>query len=72
VAKFIQHAIKHPGRLTEAAARSGVSKRQKAEEWSHSDDPSKRGAGNLGLRFMKGGDIHASHGHVSPSRKHGR
>ena len=52
--KWIQKAIKHPGRLTEAAARSGVSKLQKAEQWSHSSDPSKRSAGILGKRFIKG------------------
>ena len=67
MARFIKSAIKHPGRLTEAAARSGVSKRQKAEEWSHSEDASKRGAGNLALRFMGGGDLH--HGRVSPSKR---
>jgi hypothetical protein len=52
--KWIQKAIKHPGRLTKAAAASGVSKLQKANEWSHSSDPSKRAAGNLGKRFIKG------------------
>src|SRR5690242_14512855 len=52
--KWIQGAIKHPGRLTKAAEASGVSKLQKAEEWSHSSDPSKRAAGNLGKRFIKG------------------
>ncbi|MGB8834044.1 MAG: hypothetical protein WCC95_17980 [Candidatus Sulfotelmatobacter sp.] len=52
--KWIGKAVKHPGRLTKAAAASGVSKLQKAEQWSHSSDPSKRAAGNLGKRFIKG------------------
>ena len=52
--KWIQGAVKHPGRLTKAAASAGVSKLQMAEKWSHSSDPSKRGAGLLGKRFIKG------------------
>jgi len=52
--KWIQGAVKHPGRLTKAAAAAGVSKLQLAEKWSHSKDPSKRGAGILGKRFIKG------------------
>lgn len=52
--KWIGKAIKHPGRLTKAAAAAGVSKLQQAEKWSHSSDPSKRGAGLLGKRFIKG------------------
>lgn len=52
--KWIGKAIKHPGRLTEAASRNGISKLAQAEKWSHSTDPSKRGAGNLGKRFIKG------------------
>jgi hypothetical protein len=52
--KWIQGAVKHEGRLTEAAKRAGVSKLEMAEKWSHSSDPSKRGAGNLGKRFIKG------------------
>lgn len=59
MANFIKSAIKHPGALTNAAARHGVSKKQEAEKESHSSDPSIRGRGNLGLRFMKGGDLHA-------------
>lgn len=61
MADWIGGAVKHPGRLTRAAKSAGVSKREEAERWSHSSDPSKRGAGNLGLRFMKGGDIHRAH-----------
>jgi len=57
VSNFIAKAVKHPGRLTRAAARAGISKHEQAERWAHSDDPSKRGAGNLGLRFMSG-DLH--------------
>jgi len=52
--KWIQGAVKRPGRLTKAAAAAGVSKLQLAEKWSHSSDPSKRGAGLLGKRFIKG------------------
>lgn len=55
--KWIQSAVSHPGRLTIAAKKAGVSKHEEAEKWAHSDDPSKRGAGNLGLRFMSG-DLH--------------
>lgn len=55
---WIQGAVKHPGALTAAAQRHGVSKRDEAERESHSSDPSVRARGNLGLRFMKGGDIH--------------
>lgn len=69
MSRFIKAAIKHPGRLTNAAARAGVSKREEAERWSHSNDPSKRGAGNLGLRFMGGGDLHHGHKHVVPGRR---
>lgn len=58
MSNFIQSAIKHPGALTRAAAEHGVSKRQEAEKESHSSNPSIRGRGNLGLRFMKGGDLH--------------
>lgn len=55
---FIQSAIKHPGRVTEAAKRQGVSVHQEAEKMSHSSDASEGGAGNLALRFQKGGDLH--------------
>lgn len=56
--KFIQKAVKHPGALTGAARRNGVSKREEAERESHSSDPKLRSRGLLGLRFMKGGDLH--------------
>lgn len=52
-------AIKHPGALTQAARAAGVSKRAEAEKESHSSNPSIRGRGALGLRFMKKGDLHA-------------
>lgn len=56
---WIARAVKRPpGRLTNAAKKAGVSKREEANRWSHSSDPSKRSAGNLGKRFMKGGDLH--------------
>ena len=58
MANWIQRAVKRPGRLTNAAEKAGVSKRQMASKWSHSSDPSKRAAGNLGKRFMRGGDLH--------------
>ena len=50
---WIQHAVKHPGALTAAAARAGRSKLQEAEVESHSSDPSIRARGNLGKRFIK-------------------
>lgn len=52
--KWIQRAVKHPGALTRAAKRHGVSKMQEAERESHSSNPHTRGRGLLGLRFMKG------------------
>lgn len=58
MANFIQKAIKHPGALTRAAAQHGVSKREEAERESHSSNPSVRGRGKLGLRLMRGGDLH--------------
>jgi hypothetical protein len=58
MANFIKKAIKHPGALTAAAARRGVSKRQEAEKESHSSNPHVRARGILGKRFMKGGDLH--------------
>lgn len=58
MANFIQKAIRHPGALTRAAKRSGLSKRQEAEKESHSSNPSIRSRGILGKRFMKGGDLH--------------
>lgn len=51
--RWIQGAVKHPGALTREAEESGRSKLQQAEVDSHSSDPSKRGRGLLGLRFIK-------------------
>lgn len=58
MANFIKKAIKHPGALTAAAKRRGVSKRQEAEKEAHSSNPHIRARGILGERFMKGGDLH--------------
>lgn len=57
MAKWIQKAVKHPGALTAAAARHGVSKSEEAERESHSSDPHIRARGVLGKRFMHG-DLH--------------
>lgn len=52
-ANWIKGAVKHPGALTAAAKRHGVSKRQEAEKESHSSNPHTRSRGALGLRFIK-------------------
>jgi hypothetical protein len=52
--KWIAGAVKHPGALTAEAQASGRSKLEQAEVDSHSSDPSKRGRGLLGIRFLKG------------------
>ena len=62
MAMFIQKAIKHPGREKARAAQNGVSVHEQLETDSHSSDPSLRSAGNLGLRFEKGGDLHHGKG----------
>jgi hypothetical protein len=51
--KWIASAVKRPGALTAEAEASGRSKLQQAEVDSHSSNPSKRGRGLLGLRFIK-------------------
>jgi hypothetical protein len=66
MAKFIKAAIKHPGRMHRLAERKGVSVHEAEVEASHSSNPSLRSAGNLGLRFGKGGDLHK---HAVPRRK---
>lgn len=56
--------IKHPGALTEAAERHGISKKQEAERESHSSNPKIRSRGNLGKRFLgtaKKGNIRKKH-----------
>ena len=50
---WIQKTVKHPGALTSAAKRHGVSKLQEAEKESHSSNPHIRARGNLGKRFIK-------------------
>jgi hypothetical protein len=56
MAKWIHKAVRHPGALTAAAKRRGVSKKQEAERESHSSNPHIRARGILGKRFM-GGDL---------------
>ncbi len=51
--KWIQKAVKHPGALTEAAARSGRSKLAEAQHEAKSSDPHIRGRGLLAERFIK-------------------
>lgn len=51
--KWIQGAVRHPGALTAAAKRHGISKLQEAEKESHSSNPHIRARGALGLRFIK-------------------
>jgi hypothetical protein len=51
--KWIQGAVKHPGSLTAAAKRHGVSKLQEAEKEAKSKNPHIRGRGLLGERFIK-------------------
>lgn len=59
--KFIQHAIKHPGRMKRGAEREGVSTHEYMEE--HDKDPGSLGsAARLGLRMTGKGDL-------SPHRK---
>lgn len=49
---WIKGAVKHPGALTAAAERHGISKKQEAERESHSSNPKIRARGNLGKRFL--------------------
>ena len=72
MANFIKAAIKRPGRMQRLAARKGVSVHEAEVEASHSSDPSLRAAGNLGLRFGKGGDLHRKRKHVVPGHGHKR
>ena len=53
MAKWIGKAVKHPGALTAAAKRNGVSKLQEAEKESQSSNPHIRARGNLGKRFIQ-------------------
>ena len=56
--KFIQSAIKRPGRMKRLAKKEGVSVHEAEEKASHSSNKSLASAGRLGLRFGKGGDLH--------------
>ena len=58
MSNFIKKAIKRPGRMKRLAKREGISVHQAEERASHSSSRSLRAAGNLGLRFGKGGDLH--------------
>lgn len=70
MARFIQSAIKNPGRMKRGAARAGMGLHEYEEKESHSGDRSMRAAASLGLRFGKGGDLHHSgKRHVLPRRK---
>lgn len=53
MAHWIQKAVKHPGALTDAAKRHGVSKLQEAERESQSSNPHIRARGILGKRFIQ-------------------
>lgn len=53
MANWIKSAISHPGALTSAAKRHGVSKLQEAKKEVHSSNPKIRGRGLLGERFIK-------------------
>lgn len=51
--KPTKSVIKHPGALTAAAKKHGVSKLQEAEKESHSKNKHIRSRGLLGKRFIK-------------------
>lgn len=69
MSRFIQSAIKRPGRMKNGAARAGMSVHAYEEKQSHSSDPSLRAAATLGLRFGRGGDLHKKKKHAVPRRK---
>ena len=69
MSRFLQAAIKRPGRMKAGAARAGMGLHAYEEKASHSSDPSLRAAANLGLRFAKGGDLHHGKKHVIPRRR---
>lgn len=52
--KWIQGAVKHPGIEKAKARAAGISTHEQLEKDSHSDDPSNRKRGLLGLRFERG------------------
>ena len=51
--KWLGGAVRRPGKLTAEAKESGRSKLQQAEHDAKSSDPSTRGRGALGIRFIK-------------------
>lgn len=63
MSKWIGGAIKHPGIEKKRAKEHGISTHEQLEEDAHSDNPTLRGRGKLGLRFEKGGDLHHGGGH---------
>jgi len=67
----LKSAIKHPGALTEAAKRHGVSKLQEAEKESHSSNPHIRARGILGKRLISG-DLHGGNTRVRGSSMKGQ
>lgn len=51
--KWIQGAVSHPGALTAAAKRDGLSKLQEADKEKKSKNPKIRARGALGERFIR-------------------
>ena len=54
MSNWIQGAVKHPGALTAAAKKHGVSKLQEAEKEAKSPNKHIAARGRLGERFIKG------------------
>lgn len=52
--KFLQKAVKRPGRMKRLAAKHGKSLGAEIATDKHSKDPSLRAAANLGARFRSG------------------
>ncbi len=52
--KWLQGAIRHPGKLTAEASASGRSKIGQAEHDAHSSNPHTRARGVLGKRLILG------------------
>ena len=50
--KWIGGAVRHPGALTAAAERDGLSTKEEAQKESHSSNPKIRARGNLAKRFL--------------------
>ncbi len=70
MANFIKKAIKHPGIEKQRAKEHGISTHEQLERDAHSDNPTLRGRGELGLRFEKGGDLHHTGRRYGGSKKH--